>query len=110
MTIKDINPDKVYEMTGYRPFTTFYSDFSIADNFGLSAIKDTYNRAFEDWKSDVKYFTELVLVLNWKCWEHYDNSKPDYSSLYSDLYYKARDYALENFKGDDFDYFYSVTD
>lgn len=35
----------ITEMTGYVPKTTFWLDFSIADKFGLNAIKDTYNRA-----------------------------------------------------------------
>ena len=51
----------IYELTGYKPITTFYTDFSIADKFGVTAIKDTYNLAFEGWKSNVKYITELVM-------------------------------------------------
>ena len=35
-------------ITGYKPITTFWMDFSIADNFGKSAVKDTFNRAFEE--------------------------------------------------------------
>ena len=31
---------------GYTVQTTFWEDFTIADLFGLSAIRDTYNRAF----------------------------------------------------------------
>ena len=30
--------------------TTFWEDFSIAERFGLSAIQDTFNRAFKEWK------------------------------------------------------------
>ena len=30
--------------------TTFWEDFSIAERFGLSAIRDTFNRAFKEWK------------------------------------------------------------
>ena len=30
---------------GYEPITTFWDDFSIADVFGASAVKDTYKRA-----------------------------------------------------------------
>ena len=29
---------------------TFWEDFSIAERFGLSAIQDTFNRAFKEWK------------------------------------------------------------
>ena len=51
---------------GYELQTTFWNDFSIADRFGLSAIQDTFNRAFKEWKENYKYLTELVLVLNHK--------------------------------------------
>ena len=30
--------------------TMFWEDFSIAERFGLSAIQDTFNRAFKEWK------------------------------------------------------------
>ena len=53
---------------GYNVQTTFWEDFSAADIFGLSAIQDTFNRAFEEWKGNCKYLTELVLVLNHKIW------------------------------------------
>ena len=39
---------------GYELQTTFWNDFSIADRFGLSAIQDTFNRAFKEWKENVK--------------------------------------------------------
>ena len=45
---------------GYELQTTFWNDFSIADRFGLSAIQDTFNRAFKEWKENYKYLTELV--------------------------------------------------
>lgn len=96
--------------TGYVPKTTFYMDFSIADGFGVDAIKDTYKRSFDDWKSDVVYFTELVMVLNWKCWEHHGKDNDVYTALYSDLYYQAREYALDNFKDEDIEYFLETTD
>ena len=51
---------------GYTVQTTFWEDFTIADLFGLSAIRDTYNRAFKEWNEDYKFLTELVLVLNHK--------------------------------------------
>ena len=33
---------------GYKPITTFWSDFSVADAFGTSAVADTFKRAFEE--------------------------------------------------------------
>jgi hypothetical protein len=51
----------IEEETGYKPFTTFWQDFSIADTYGLQAIQDTFNRAFEAWKGD--YSTSQSLCL-----------------------------------------------
>lgn len=97
-------------VNGYETFTTFWQDFCIADRFGIKAIKDTYKRAFKEWKQDYKYLTELVLVLNWKCWSHYDHGNNEYSLLYSNLYYEANNYARENLKGEEFEYYFKVTD
>lgn len=99
----------IEEMTGYHPITTFYQDFSIADAFGESAIRDTYNRSFNVWKNNYKYLTELVMVLNWKIWEHYLN-KASYGNLYHKLWEKADEYACNNLKGEEAEYFYKTTD
>ena len=99
----------IEEVTGYKPLTTFYLDFSIADHFGLTAIQDTYNRAFEEWKSNHKYITELVMVMNWKCWRWYQ-VKDEYSRLYSNLYYKLDEWCMDNLKGDELDYYIQTTD
>ena len=90
--------------------TTFWSDFTIADAFGPKAVEDTYKRAFGEWRDEVEYVTELVLVLNWKCWDHYETGRRELSALYSDLYYQARDWCLDNLEGADAEYFFRVTD
>ena len=51
---------------GYEIKTTFWSDFSIADRFGINAIKDTFNNAFKNWKNNCEYITELACVMSWK--------------------------------------------
>ena len=95
-------------ITGYKPITTFYEDFSIADMFGANAIKETYKRAFNEWKHDYKYLTELVMVMSWKSFEHAEN--PGYCKLYSDLYYEIDEYACNNLKGDELSYYFKTTD
>lgn len=40
---------------GYNLMTTFWEDFSIADKYGVSGVKDTYRRAFSEWKDDYKF-------------------------------------------------------
>ena len=37
---------------GYNLLTTFWEDFSIADKYGIVGVKDTYRRAFNEWKDD----------------------------------------------------------
>lgn len=83
----------------YKPFTTFASDFAMAECFGDDAILDTYNRASRSWVSDYKYFTELVMVLNHLCWFWYYNKEKELSALYGDLYYKAVD-AFDEYWGE----------
>ena len=95
---------------GYKQITTFFEDFSIADNFGISAIQDTYNRAFKSWKDNYKYLTELALVLNKKSWQHHAENNIRVSELYAELYYKVRDYALDNLKDDELTYYIRTTD
>ena len=96
-------------MTGYKPISTFYTDFSIADNFGATAIMDTYTRATEEWKNDYKMLTELVMVLNWKIWEHNDRNQK-YARLYTRLYEELDRYAIDTLKGEELSYFFSTTD
>ena len=106
MQIKDWN---IEQITGYVPKTTFYTDFSIADAFGISAIKDTYNRAFNEWKDNIEYITELVMVLNWKIWEHYPANET-LAKVYNDLWETLDGWVLDNKKGEELQYFLNTTD
>lgn len=94
----------------YKFKTTFDSDFTIAEKFGASAIKDTFNRAFNEWKNDYEYLTELVLILNWKLWAHYENGNMEYARLYNDLWEKAQDYGYTHLSGDELTYFIRTLD
>ena len=107
MRIEQFDSERAF---GYKQITTFFQDFSIADAFGLDAIKDTYERAFEEWKSDYKYLTELVMVLNWKSFIHYERGNETLCELYCDLFEKAREYAWDNLKGEELSYFLTTTD
>lgn len=100
----------ITEMTGYKPLTTFWQDFSIAERFGLSAIKETYKSALEYAKLDHKYLTELVLVLNHKIWQHYEVKSEPKARVYDELWRKADAYALRTLKGDEMAYYYDTLD
>ena len=96
-------------MNGYEMTTSFWTDFSIADAFGISAIKDTYKRAFKEWKDNYIYLTELVIVLNLKIWEWYRKDEGR-ARVYNELWEKADLYACEHLKGEELSFFYNTTD
>lgn len=89
--------------------TTFDMDFSIADRFGLDVIKDTFNRAFNEWKNDYRYLTALVMALNLKIWEWYGKNDC-YATLYNELWEHADGYACDNLTGEELAYFFRTTD
>ena len=97
------------ELNGYMCRTTFWQDFSIADMFGVKAVRDTYKRAFTEWAHDYIYLTELVMVLNWKIFQWF--RKDDELALaYNVLWETTSAYAEKNLKGDELDYYWQTTD
>lgn len=94
---------------GYVMTTTFWDDFSIADRFGEAAIRDTFKRAFKEWKGNHIYLTELVIVLNHKIWQWYEKNDA-YAELYNNLWEKADEYACTHLKGEELSHFYRITD
>jgi len=98
------------DMSGYETKTTFWQDFEIANVFGKKAIEDTFNRAFKEWKNDIVYLTELVLVLNWQMWMWHDLGNDDLGMLYNNLWEKADQWAMDNLKDEDLKYFLKTTD
>lgn len=101
--------EEVIAEFGYTPQTTFWMDFSIADKFGISAIKDTYKRAFEGWKHNIKYLTELVMVLNHKIW-YWHGLNDTLAKVYDELWTEADAWCGDNLTGDDAEYYYQTTD
>lgn len=100
---------RIEELTGYVPQTTFYMDFSIAEKFGVEAIRETYTDAFNGWKSNVVYITELTMVLNWKIHRWWQVNE-EYAKLYDELWSELDAWCCENLKGKDLEYFYKTTD
>ena len=95
---------KIEALTGYKPHTTFYVDFSLSDPYGIVAITETYNRLFEESKNNVVHITELVLVLQWKIYEHYDNNKI-LTKFYQSMWEVTDNWCRNNLKGNDLKYF-----
>ncbi|MCQ2189285.1 MAG: hypothetical protein MJZ00_05180 [Paludibacteraceae bacterium] len=98
-----------------REETTFWEDFSVADAFGVDAIKETFDSAFEGWKHDYKYLTELSIVLNHKIWQWYGmrgkhkNADP-LSRLYDTLWKEVHSFALNTLQNEELSFYCEVTD
>ena len=94
---------------GYELKTTFWEDFTIADAFGVDAIKDTFKRAFNEWKTNIEYVTELAMVMSWKSCSYYEKND-EYMVLYSNLYHEVDSWCMDNLKDDDLVYYLQTTD
>ena len=94
---------------GYETKTTFWQDFSIADAFGIEAIKDTFKRSFRDWKYNCEYITELAMVMSWKSCSWYEKDRQK-SELYAQYYHKVDSWCLDNLKDKELEYYIRTTD
>lgn len=94
---------------GYKPVTTFWQDFSIADVFGKQSVYQTFHKIFDSWKDNYKDLTELVMVLNHKIWQWYGKND-SLAQSYQDLWEATSQYAECHLKESELDYYYQVTD
>lgn len=104
---------EVYEReTGRECITTFWDDFTIAEIWGFAGIKNTFDRAFKEWKHDIKYLSELAIVLNWKSWKWAEKDEK-IAQLYIDCGDIVADYVYSDdtpTTPEDRQYFFEVTD
>lgn len=101
------------DLTGYEPKTTFWEDFSIADSFGLKEVQETFDRAFEEWKDNRVYGTELSMVLNWKQFQFAKDgylAEGEMCKLYIKLWKKIDAYICNHWQGEDLSYYFKETD
>lgn len=101
--------NKIASMGGYKPQTTFFKDLSIAECFSANAVKETYKDVINHWGDDIVYMTEFTMCLNHKIWQLYKVDEP-MAKLYNELWYKACNYVVKHFKGEDLAYYYEITD
>jgi len=94
---------------GYEMKTTFWMDFTIADAFGIEAIKETYEMAFSSWKNNFEYVTELALVTNWKIFTHYEKDD-EKAKLYDKLWRQTDEWCMTKLKGKELQYYLKWTD
>lgn len=84
----------------YERKTTFTSDFSIAEwCFAIerTAIIDTFVNAIKNYKNDIEYFAELIMAVNLKSWEMAARDNREWSAMYAELYYIAKELYFDWF-------------
>ena len=94
---------------GFEFQTTFWEEFSLSDRYGPEGVVEHYKLVFDQWKDNVKFLTELVLVLNLKIasWFCVDD---DLGRTYEALWKMTDAYALDTLKGDDLHYYLNTLD
>lgn len=100
---------KLAKELGYEPKTTFWKNFTDAEQAGMFNVLDTFRAAFEESKNDYVKLTELVMVTNHKIWR-WNKEDERLAETYNRLWMKADAYATNNLKGEGLLYFYRVTD
>ena len=89
--------------------TTFFSDLSIAECYGINAVKETYRDVMNSWGDDLEFMCEWVISLNQKIWQHYNENR-ELAKVYDDLWRKADNYCREHFKGEELEKYYDYID
>lgn len=81
--------------------TTFFMDFTIADKFGVYAIKDTFRNGLKYAITDVEIYGQFVLALNHKIWQHYEKGNQYLAKVYDALWRKADEDAYKYFTSEE---------
>ena len=98
----------IYEMNGYKTFTTFYADLTIAEAFGPKGIRETCAQITKEWAGNYKYFTEFVLACNHKIWEWYERNE-ELAAAFNDCWHEA-DAVAAKWTGEAAQYYFDITD
>lgn len=101
---------RIEAYTGYKPISTFWDDFTIAEQFGEVAIRDTYKTSFTGWKYNYKMMTELSMVLNHKIWQHWENNRHEIAKVYDSLWKQCDTYLMDNLHRKELEYYIKTTD
>ena len=89
--------------------STFWEEFSIAEDYGSEGVREHYDLVFNQWKDNLKFLKVLVLVLNIKIflWYGVDDT---IGLTYDQLWKETDGYALETLKGEDLHNYLSTLD
>ena len=109
MSEKLLEKQSFEKMFDFKFESSFWEEFSIAENYGTDGIREHYKVVFDQWKDNLKFLTELVLVLNIKIflWYGVDDT---IGLTYDQLWKETDGYALEALKGNDLHYYLSTLD
>lgn len=107
----------VPNITGYMPVTTYWNQLTKLEEQN-NASEETFCMALRKWltdnlkkaQEDYKAFTELVMVLNHKCWDHCNMGQHKIGKLYSDFFYKTQNWGYKHLKGEQLTYFFNTLD
>lgn len=94
--------EKMCGHSGYTRKTTYSSDFAIAEWYACvegveKSVFDTFKKAVKEWCDDIEYMAEIILAVNVKSWEHAQRGNREWSKVYAELYYAAKDLYFEWF-------------
>lgn len=93
--------------------STFTGDFNIAEAFGAAAVKDTFERAFGEWRSDIGYLANLTIVVNHRSWQADERGDKELTELYISFYETCMDEVWGEdspFDDEEKSRFFSLTD
>ena len=92
----------------------FWKAFDDAEEAGIDTILVIANILFQRWKDSIKELTEFVMVVNHKSWDHYEKDNDELSEVYTELYYKYYEKAIEYLeskkRAEDLSYFIKTLD
>ena len=78
----------------YKRKTTYTCDFSVAEWCvpfeSMSAIASTLRNALTNWRDNIEFFAEIIIVLCMKSNEHGARGNWEYCRMYADLYLEAK--------------------
>ena len=95
---------------GYTMTSTFFEDFQIADKFGVKGVEETFENAFNSWKCNHVYLTELAIVMSNNSIMHYVHGHMELSKTYTELYRKIDTYCMDNLKSEELQFYLKATD
>ena len=89
------------ELKGEERKTTFMSDLSVGEWFGVPSVIDTMRNALANWVDDVEYASEFILCVNWKAWEHDARGNKQWAVFYLSAYEYIIDLLYDYYEGDE---------